>query len=145
MKLVKFLVIILALIQFPSYATSIEYTLDFGRIIHNEIGEPIGFEKTNQIPILKDGESSLYGLVITSPETTEFLLNSIHIFPKSSVTNTNNKMMGKPMLVQKRGAILLRTDTGDEPGKYAMEIYIDSKLHQVISYELISPQNLTRL
>jgi len=145
MKLHEFLAITLSLVQFPIAAADIDYTLDFGVIIHNDIGEPIGFEKTKQIPILHKGQSSLYGLVITSPENREFLLNSVHVFPEQNDADNMKKMMGKSMLIQKRGAILLRTDTEDQPGEYAMEIYIDSKLHQVINYELIPTPNLTRL
>lgn len=145
MKLHEFLAITLSLVQFPIAAADIDYTLDFGVIIHNDIGEPIGFEKTKQIPILHKGQSSLYGLVITSPENREFLLNSVHVFPEQRDADSTKKMMGKSMLIQKRGAILLRTDTEDQPGEYAMEIYIDRKLHQVINYELIPTPNLTRL
>ncbi len=145
MKLHEFLAITLSLVQFPIAAASIDYTLDFGVIIHNDMGEPIGFEKTKKIPIIRSGQSSLYGLVITSPNENEFLLNSVHILPNDDGQKIPHKMIGKAMIIQKRGAVLLRTDTLDIPGEYAMEIYIDNKLHQTINYELTPVPNLTKL
>lgn len=145
MKLHNFLAITLSLVQLPVFANDVNYLLDFGVIIHNDMGEPIGFEKTKQIPITRKGQSSLYGVIVTSPNNNEFLLNSIHVLPKLKTENNKQKIIGKSMIIQKRGAILLRTDMQDEPGQYAMEIYIDSKLHQVLNYELISQPNLTQL
>lgn len=145
MKLFRLVAVIFLLIQFNTKAENINYALDFGLIIHNDIGEPVGFEKTTQIPILEAGNSSLYGVVVTSPDNNEFILNSIHILPAVEANNIANKVIGKSMIIQKRGAILLRTDTNDQPGRYAMEIYIDSKLHQTLNYELITETELTRL
>ncbi|WP_286263030.1 hypothetical protein [Thalassotalea atypica] len=145
MKLHEFLAITLSLVQFPIVASTLDYKLDFGVIIHNDNGEPIGFEKTSTIPIDYKGKSSLYGLVVTSPEDQQFSLNSVHVFPHSENEIDDIKLMGKPMLIQKRGAILLRTDLSDIPGNYKMEVYIDNKLHQTISYELVTNTHLSRL
>ena len=145
MRLHEFLAITLSLVQFPIAAANIEYVFDFGVIIHNDLGEPIGFEKTTEIPIIRSGQSSLYGLVITSPNNNEFLLNSVHVLPDDASQNIAQKMIGKAMIIQKRGAVLLRTNVLDVPGEYAMEVYIDNKLHRTISYELISKPNLTKL
>jgi len=46
------------------------------------------------------------------------------------------KVMGKAMIIQKRGAIFMRTDFDDLPGDYQMEIYIDNELHHTINYKL---------
>jgi len=145
MKLHEFLAITLSLVQFPVVAATLDYKLDFGVIIHNDIGEPIGFEKTNKIPIDYKGNSSLYGLVVTSPESSEFTLNSVHVLPTDIDEEQGMKLMGKTMLIQKRGAILMRTDLTDIPGNYQMEVYINNKLHQVINYELTSKTELTKL
>ena len=105
MKLHEFIAISLSLMQFPIFAAEIEYQMDFGVIIHNDLGEPVGFEKTKNIPISSKGEPSLFGLVVTSPETDEFTLSSVHILPPNSNDEGPRKMMGKPMRIQGRGAI----------------------------------------
>lgn len=135
MKMHSAIAITLSLLQFPFYVLGEEYKLDFGLIIQNDIGEPVGFEKTNEIPIWYQGRTSLYGLVVTSPENDDFTLSSIHTLPEAM--NQQTKIMGKPMIVQKRGAIFLRTDFDDTPGEYVMEVFIDNKLHQTIRYVLL--------
>ena len=145
MKLHELFAITLSLVQFPVVANNINYQVDFGVIIQNDTGEPIGFEKTNKIPIITQGQTSLYGLVVTSPENEEFTLNSVHTLPQLEINTQEQKIMGKPMLIQKRGAILLRTDTDDAPGLYSIEVYIDNKLHNVIKYELVSHIQLANL
>lgn len=145
MKLHSLFAITLTLIQFPVVASNVNFQMDFGIIIHNDSGEPIGFERTQTIPIHNNGKPSLYGLVVTSPEEEQFVLSSVHQFPDNNETDSNNKIMGKPMLIQKRGAILLRTEQTDSPGSYQMEVYIDNKLHHTISYELVDNSQLTKL
>lgn len=143
MKLHQTIAMTLSLLQYPLYASNIEYKLDFGLIIQNEMGEPVGFEKTHKIPIFYQGKTSLYGLVVTSPESDDFILSSIHKLPIQD--NQQTKIMGKPMIVQKRGAIFLKTDFDDTPGEYVMEVYIDNKLHQTINYVLLPIDNYTKL
>lgn len=145
MRLHELFAITLSLVQFPVVANNINYQVDFGVIIQSDTGEPVGFEKTKKIPIISQGQTSLYGLVVTSPENNEFTLNSVHTLPKEEMDNSEQKIMGKPMLIQKRGAIFLRTDTDDTPGLYSIEIYIDNKLHNVIQYELVSHIQLANL
>lgn len=145
MKLNNILAITLSLVQFPLAAANIDYMLDFGVVIHNDVGEPIGFEKTKQIPIARKGQPSLYGVIVTSPNKNEFLLNSIHILPQENNEEVDAKIIGKSMIIQKRGAILMRTNTEDVPGEYTMEIYIDSKLHHVFNYELVPTPKLAQL
>ncbi|MFD2164944.1 hypothetical protein ACFSJY_01605 [Thalassotalea euphylliae] len=136
MKLHEFIAISLSLMQFPIFAAEIEYQMDFGVIIHNDMGEPVGFEKTKNILISNKGESSLFGLVVTSPETDEFTLSSVHVLPPSNGEDRPRKMMGKPMRIAGRGAIFMRTDSHDIPGTYAMEVYINNQLHHTIEYHL---------
>jgi len=145
MKLLKILTILLFVIQTHLATANTEFIYDFGVIIHNDLGEPIGFEKTTQIPIVNSGQSSLFGLVVTSPNDNQFLLNSVHVLPEDASQNIPQKMMGKAMLIQKRGAVLLRTNVLDMPGEYSMEIYIDNKLLKTINYELVPTSNLSKL
>lgn len=134
----------LSLVQFPVMSSTIDYKLDFGVIIQSETGEPIGFEKTTQIPIDHFGKPSLYGLVVTSDKDDEFALNSVHVLPPQDDSDNHAKVLGKPMYVQNRGAIFLRTEQSDEPGDYAIEIYIDNKLYQVINYQLTRAGTLAK-
>ncbi len=144
MKLHEMFAITLSLVQFPVMSAALDYKLDFGVIIQNDSGEPIGFEKTTLIPISLQGKGSLYGLVVTSPEDKQFTLNSVHTMPNNEGEEKPSKIMGKPMFIQNRGAIFLRTDLNDAPGIYSMEVYIDNKLYQVITYELSSTTNLAK-
>jgi len=138
MKVINFCIVIVLVLSGYVYAAEDEFTLNFGRIIHNKVGEPIGFEKTTRIPISMNGESTLYGLVVTSPEDEEFTLNSIHILPPDPVNLTSKKLIGKAMIIQKRGAIFMRASFSDTPGIYNMEVYINNELHQSIQYELFA-------
>lgn len=144
MKLHEMLAMTLSLVQFPAMSTTVDYTLDFGVIIQSDTGEPIGFEKTRQIPINHFGKPSLYGLVVTSEKNAEFSLNSVHVLPPQEDSDVQAKVLGKPMYVQNRGAIFLRTEQNDEPGDYSIEIYIDNKLYQVINYQLTSSDALAK-
>lgn len=114
-----------------------EYELDFGVVLHNDVGEPVGFQKTTQIPIENNGQASLYGLVVTSAEDKQFSLNSVHVLPTVTKELMAEKIIGKDMFIQKRGAIFMRTDLKDQPGLYKIEVYIDNKLYEVIQYELV--------
>lgn len=145
MNLNQVFAISFSLAQLTAIAQETPYKLDFGVVIHNEDGEPVGFEKTKQIPILHNGENSLFGLVVTSPKDQQFMLNSVHSLPSTIQRSNTNKIMGKPMWVKYRGAIFLRTNATDEPGLYTMEVYIDNELHTIIEYELTSSHQLTRL
>ncbi len=131
------LLTILFLLSFQTFAEESTYKLEFGRVIHNDVGEPVGFEKTTRIPISLSGDSTLYGLVITSPKDEKFTLNSIHIMPIDPTNLEARKLIGKSMLIQKRGAIFMRASIDDIPGIYNMEIYINNSLHSSIEYELI--------
>lgn len=124
------------LIQISVPALAQEFKLEFGLIIQNEYGEPVGFEQTTEIPIKNSSAGSLYGLVVTSPQDKYFSLNSVHSLPKPEGGEAPQKIIGKTMIIQNRGAIFLRTDDEDIPGMYSMEVYIDNKLHTVIQYEL---------
>lgn len=117
-------------------ATNKHFVFDFGVIRHNDVGEPIAFEKTTQIPIVNGVETTLYGLVVTSDGDEQFNLNSVHIVPIQNERGNLKKVMGKAMVIQKRGAIFMRTDFDDLPGDYQMEIYIDNELRHTIDYKL---------
>ncbi len=112
------------------------FVFDFGVIRHNNVGEPIAFEKTTKIPIVNGVETTLYGLVVTSDDDEQFNLSSIHIVPIQNDDGSVKKLMGKTMIIQRRGAIFMRTDFDDLPGDYQMEIYIDNELHHTVSYQL---------
>lgn len=137
MKLFK--VIIVSFIMLTSIAnasTGSNFVFDFGVVRHNDVGEPIAFEKTTDIPIVNGVETTLYGLVVTSASNETFNLNSVHIVPIQNKNGDLKKVMGKAMIIQKRGAIFMRTDYDDLPGDYQIEIYIDNELHNTISYRL---------
>lgn len=135
-----FNIIILSLVLLLSSVVSASpeshFVFDFGVIRHNDVGEPIAFEKTTQIPIVNGVETTLYGLVVTSGSNEKFNLNSVHIVPIKNAAGGLKKVLGKAMVIQKRGAIFMRTDFDDLPGDYQMEIYIDNELHHTISYQL---------
>ncbi|WP_085298270.1 hypothetical protein [Cognaticolwellia mytili] len=117
-------------------STDSNFVFDFGVVRHNNVGEPIAFEKTTEIPIVNGVETTLYGLVVTSATNEKFNLNSVHIVPIKNKNGGLKKVMGKTMIIKKRGAIFMRTDFDDLPGDYQMEIYIDNELHRTISYQL---------
>jgi len=119
-----------------SFCQAATYNLDFGLVLHDDNGEPVGFEKTQAIPLKRNGHPSLYGLVITNDDNEPFTLSSVHIVPSDEENSQPDKFLGKPMYVQKRGAIFMRTDTHDKPGVYQMEVYLNNALYQTITYEL---------
>ena len=141
MNIHKCIALSLSLVQFPTFSEPVDYQLDFGVIIQNSTGEPVGFEKTTKIPIKNNGSTSLYGVVVTCPDPQQFTLNSVHILPKQSEESVPQKIMGKPMLIQSRGAIFMRTESSDLPGNYVMEVYINNKLHDTVEYQLLASHN----
>lgn len=145
-----FTVIITTLLLQPAYASSIQenedvlaeklenFEFNFGLVLHNDSGEPVGFMSTEEIPITKAGQTSMYGLVVTGLTEEQFTLSSVHVLPKGEQQQNNPKIMGKAMLIKKRGAIFMRTDYHDQPGNYQMEIYIDNVLLKTIDYQLLN-------
>ncbi|QOL25431.1 hypothetical protein LP316_14200 [Thalassotalea sp. LPB0316] len=127
----------LVMVALSGFATvqAQDYNLDFGLVLHNDIGEPVGFEKTNEIPLTYNGEPALYGLVVTNDDNTPFTLSSVHILPADG-NDKPRKLMGKPMYIQKRGAVFMRTDIDDVVGVYQMEIYLDNVLYKTITYQI---------
>lgn len=137
MKLVNVITLCFGLLSVSvSATTNNNFVFDFGVIRHNDVGEPIAFEKTTQIPIVNGVETTLYGLVVTSEDDEQFNLNSVHIVPIQNEMGGLKKVMGKAMVIKKRGAIFMRTDFDDLPGDYQMEIYIDNELRHTINYQL---------
>lgn len=116
-------------------ADEIDYKLEFGIVIHNDLGEPVGFRETKNIPISLPGKTSMYGIVITTPKKGTFTLGSVHVLPTKQ--NQITKIMGKAMKIEHKGAVFMRTNSKDLPGEYQMEIYIDGLLYEVINYQLI--------
>lgn len=145
-----FAAVIATLLLQPAFASSIKenedllaekienFEFNFGLVLHNDSGEPVGFMTTEEIPITKAGQTSMYGLVVTGLTEEQFTLSSVHVLPKSEEQRNNPKIMGKAMLIKKRGAIFMRTDYHDQPGSYQMEIYIDNVLLKTIDYQLTS-------
>jgi hypothetical protein len=131
----NFLLITTLFFSAYGFSQESEYQIEFGVVIHNKAGEPIGFEQTTTIPINSKGNNSLYGMVITRDNTKSFKLGSVHILPK----NPKNwkKVIGKSMNIEKKGAVFMRTSQDDPPGIYLMEIYIDSILFHTFEYQLI--------
>jgi len=137
MRLINIIMLCSVLFSAFSHAASdSNLVFDFGVIRHNNAGEPVAFEKTTQIPIVNGTETTLYGLVVTSDSNEQFNLNSIHIVPIRTESGQLKKLMGKAMVIQRRGAIFMRTDFDDLPGEYQMEVYIDYELHHTINYQL---------
>ena len=115
-----------------------EFEVSFGLVLTNSSGEPIGFKETRQIPLSIEQTPALYGVVVTKQDDDPFVLGAIHVLP-SAPESEANKIMGKPMMVVKRGAMLMRTENTDEPGDYKVEIYLDNRLHQTIDYSVVPP------
>lgn len=137
MRLFNIIMLSVALLSNVALASSNSgFIFDFGVVRHNDVGEPIAFEKTTEIPIVNGVETTLYGLIVTSAGNEQFNLNSVHIVPIQNKSGDLKKVMGKAMIIQKRGAIFMRTDFDDLPGDYQMEIYIDNELHHTINYKL---------
>ncbi|MBU2893641.1 hypothetical protein KO495_09950 [Colwellia sp. D2M02] len=129
------LAISLYLMQLPTWATEIDYKLEFGLVLHNEYGEPIGFKETTTIPINTQGKDSLYGVIISKNSTENFTVGSIHILPEEIDIE---KIMGKTMQINGKGAIFMKTQGSDKPGTYEMEVYINGLLYKTIQYQLLS-------
>lgn len=137
MRFINIIMLCSVLFSAVSYASSnSSFAFDFGVIRHNNAGEPVAFEKTTQIPIVNGIATTLYGLVVTSESNEQFNLNSIHIVPIRTENGHLKKVMGNVMVIQRRGAIFMRTDFDDLPGDYQMEVYINHELHHTISYQL---------
>ncbi len=122
-------------IQLPIMATEIDYKLEFGLVLHNEYGEPVGFKETTTIPINTQGKDSLYGVVISQKSAENFTVGSIHILPEEVDIQ---KIMGKTMVINGKGAIFMKTQGSDQPGTYEMEVYINGLLYKTIQYKLLA-------
>jgi hypothetical protein len=48
------------------------------------------------------------------------------------------KILGKSMVVNRKGAVFMKTQKSDLPGTYIMEVYINNILHETIEYQLES-------
>lgn len=133
----KYLIIcLLLLVQLPLQASEVDYKLEFGLVLHDENGEPIGFKETKNIPIQNKGKNSLYGLVISNDDKENFVIGSVHTLPNNLVGV--KKILGKSMVVNQKGAVFMKTQKNDLPGTYIMEIYINNILHETIEYQLQS-------
>ena len=134
----KYLIIlkIYLITTFQVFANEADYAIEFGLVLQNEYGETTGFEKTTDIPINRSGEHSLYGLVLTSNSQEDFTLGSVHILPSETIKVS--KIMGRTMTINTKGAIFMKTQAGDTPGNYEMEIYINGLLYKTIKYRLIA-------
>jgi hypothetical protein len=134
----KYFTLILSLLtfQFEANAMELDYNLEFGLVLQNDHGEPIGFKQTTSIPINLSGQHSLYGLVISKNSDEEFMVSSVHVLPETVMDN--KKIMGKTMLINGKGAVFMKTQQNDVPGNYAMEIYINSVLYRTIKYQLLT-------
>lgn len=130
------LICILLLIQVPLEASEADYKLEFGLVLHDEDGEPIGFKETKNIPIQNKGKNSLYGLVISNDDKDNFVISSVHTLPNNLVGV--KKILGKSMVVNRKGAVFMKTQKSDLPGTYIMEVYINNILHETIEYQLES-------
>ena len=67
MRLFNIIMLSVALLSNVALASSNSgFIFDFGVVRHNDVGEPIAFEKTTEIPIVNGVETTLYGLIVTS-------------------------------------------------------------------------------
>lgn len=133
----KYLVLFLIFcMQAPIKAVEVDYTLEFGIVLHDEFGTAVGFKETTNIPINRLGRNSLYGLIISKDSVENFTVGSVHILPKNP-SNTK-KIMGKTMIISGKGAVFMKTQRNDVPGNYEMELYINGILYETINYYLIS-------
>lgn len=130
---------IILFVSNSALASTERYQFDFGLIIKNDAGEPVGFDSTTQIPLFDKDAESLYGLVVSRSDEEPFVLSAVHIFPEQHGSN-NQKVMSKPMNIISRGAIFFQTDDMDILGHYQIEIYIDNLLVKTIDYKLV-PQD----
>ena len=131
------LIMVLFVFSYNSFAA---VKLDFGIVLKNQAGEPIGFELTNTIPIQKKGQPSLYGVVISSTNDQEIIVASVHKTP-TAIEGQHNKFLGKPMKVVNRGGIFMKTQVTDLAGEYEIELYFDHTHYQTIRYTLVNPNN----
>ncbi len=118
------------------------YTINFGVVMKNDAGEPVGFKETTTIPVGKAQQKTLYGVVVSRNDETPFLLGTVHIIPTLD-DNVTTKVMGKPMQSTNRGAVFLQSDEYDIAGDYAMEIYLDNQLLTTVHYQLKETVDLT--
>jgi len=130
------LLLSLSLVHFTAKTMEVDYTLEFGIVLHNESGTPIGFKETTNVPINESGKNSLYGLIISKDSQESFTVGSIHILPNNP-SNTQ-KIMGKTMIINGKGAVFMKTQKDDTPGNYAMELYINGVLYKTIEYQLLT-------
>jgi hypothetical protein len=134
----KYLLLALSLYAatFTVDAMEIDYKLEFGLVLHNDYGEPVGFKETTTIPINTAGKDSLYGVVISQQKDENFTVGSIHVLPDTIADA--QKIMGKTMVINGKGAIFMKTQGSDTPGEYEMEVYINGLLYKTIQYQLLS-------
>ncbi len=130
------LLLILSLVHFSTNTMEIDYNLEFGIVLQNEYGTPIGFKETTYVPINNAGKYSLYGLIISKDSQESFTVGSVHILPDNP-SNTE-KIMGKTMVINGKGAVFMKTQKDDTPGNYAMELYINGVLYKTIEYQLLT-------
>ena len=116
--------------------------VNFGLVLRNDLGEPIGFKQTTHIPVHSASSPSLFGLVVTRKDDTPFLLGAVHILP-GKTPDVQTKVMGKPMMIVNRGAIFMQTSPKDRAGKYQVEIYIDNTLFKTIDYQVVGGDSTT--
>lgn len=126
----------LFIVHFSANTMEVDYNLEFGVVLHDEYGTPIGFEETTYVPINKSGKNSLYGLIISKDSQENFTVGSVHVLPDNP-SNTQ-KIMGKTMVINGKGAVFMKTQKDDTPGDYAMELYINGVLYKTINYQLLS-------
>lgn len=134
----KILIILLSLslVNLSVNSMEVDYTLEFGVVLHDEYGAPVGFKETTYVPINTSGKNSLYGLIISKDSQENFTLGSVHILPDNP-SNTQ-KIMGKTMVINGKGAVFMKTQKDDTPGDYAMELYINGVLYKTIEYQLLT-------
>jgi hypothetical protein len=134
----KILILLLSLsfVNFSANSMEVDYTLEFGIVLHDEYGAPVGFKETTYVPINTAGKNSLYGLIISKDSQENFTLGSVHILPDNP-SNTQ-KIMGKTMVINGKGAVFMKTQKDDTPGDYAMELYINGILYKTIEYQLLT-------
>lgn len=134
----KMLILLLSLllVNFTAHSIEVDYTLEFGIVLHDEYGAPVGFKETTSVPINSSGKNSLYGLIISKDTQENFTIGSVHILPNNP-SNTQ-KIMGKTMVINGKGAVFMKTQQDDIPGSYAMELYINGVLYKTIEYQLLT-------
>jgi len=117
------------------FALNNDFKLEFGIVMQDEYGNPIDFKETKIIPIVTKNEPTLFGLIVTHNSQNAFTLGSVHVLPDK--LNGLKKIQGNIMTIEHKGAVFMRTSNSDLPGKYTMEIYINSILYKTIEYKLV--------